>query len=65
MKTYQTSGNYAAYQHLRAGLIIESVRRESGVRLPPEHPQYADFCAAFESALDIAEADALCRALLN
>ena len=65
MKTYQTSGNYAAYQHPRAGLIIQSTRKAGGIRMPPEHPQYADWVDAFETAIDKVEADALCRALLN
>ena len=65
MKTFQASGNYAAYLHSRAGLIIQSARKEGGVQLRPDHPQFADYVDAFETAIDAAEADALCRALLN
>jgi hypothetical protein len=65
MKTFQTSANYTAYVHPRAGLIIESTRKAGGVRLAPEHPQYADWLDAFETAIDTHEADALCRALLG
>lgn len=65
MKTYQTSGHYLACLHPKAGLIIQSTRKAGGGRLPPEHPQYADYVAAFETAIDAAEADALCRALLS
>jgi hypothetical protein len=65
MKTFATSKNYAACVHPRAGLIIQSTRKAGGVRLAPEHPQYTDYAAAFETAIDTHEADALCRALLN
>lgn len=68
--TYKTrelhaSGNYAAYQHPVAGLIIQSTRKAGGVRLAPDHPQYEGYVDAFETAIDADEADALCRALLN
>jgi hypothetical protein len=63
MKTFQTSANYTAYLSPRAGLIIQNKTR--GVCLAPEHPQYADYVAAFETAIDTHEADALCRALLG
>ena len=65
MKAYKTSGNYTAYQHPRAGLMVQSTRKAGGVRLPPEHPQYGEFVDAFETAIDADEADALCRALLT
>lgn len=65
MKAYQTGGNYAACVHPLAGLIIQSTRKAGGVRLAPDHPQYADWVEAFETAIDAQEADALCRALLN
>lgn len=65
MKTFATSKNYTAQSHPRAGLIIQSARKAGGVRLAPEHPQYADWLDAFETAIDPHEADALCRALLN
>jgi hypothetical protein len=63
MKTFATSKNYTACVHLIAGLIVQNKAR--GVRLAPEHPQYADYIAAFETAIDTHEADALCRALIN
>jgi hypothetical protein len=63
MNTFATSKNYAACVHPRAGLIIQNKTR--GVRMPPDHPQFAEYVEAFESAIDIYEADALCRALLN
>lgn len=65
MKTYQTTANYTAHAHPRAGLIIQSTRKAGGVRVAPDHPQYADWLSAFETAIDKHEADALCRALLN
>lgn len=64
MKTLHTSKQYAAYQHPRAGLIVQSTRKSGGVNMRPDHPQYADYIAAFETAIDSDEADALCRALL-
>jgi hypothetical protein len=33
--------------------------------MAPDHPQFADYVAAFETAIDTHEADALRRALLN
>jgi hypothetical protein len=65
MKAFATSKNYTAHAHPRAGLIIQSTRKPGGVRLAPEHPQYAVWLDAFETAIDPQEADALCRALLN
>ena len=65
MKTFQTSGNYTACVHPRAGLIIQSTRKDGGVQLPVNHPQFAEYVEAFETAIDKEEADALCRALLN
>jgi hypothetical protein len=65
MKTFQTSANYTAYLSPRAGLIIQSTRKPGGVCLAPDHPQYADYVAAFETAIDSYEADSLCRALIN
>lgn len=63
MKTFQTSTRYAACVHPRAGLIVQN--KAGGVRLAPNHPQFTDYVAAFETAIDTHEADALCRALLN
>ena len=65
MQTFQTSGSYGAYLHPRAGLIIQSARKEGGIVMRPDHPQFADYVDAFKTAIDTAEADALCRALLN
>jgi hypothetical protein len=65
MKTFQTSANYTAYLSPRAGLIIQSTRKAGGVCMRPDHPQYADYLAAFETAIDTHEVDAFCRALLN
>lgn len=65
MKTFKTSGNYSACMHPIAGLIIQSTRKAGGVRVAPDHPKYAEWVDAFETAIDSSEADALCRALLN
>jgi hypothetical protein len=65
MKTLHTSQHYAAYQHPIAGLIVQSTRKTGGARMPPDHPQYANYVDAFETAIDSFEGDALCRALLN
>lgn len=65
MKTLHTSSHYAAYQHPKAGLIVQSARKRGGVQLPTDHPQYADYVEAFATVLDDSEGDALCRALLN
>ena len=65
MRTLHTSSHYTAYQHPKAGLIVQSVRKTGGGRLPPDHPQYADYVEAFATLIDESEGDALCRALLN
>lgn len=65
MKTYQTSQNYTACVHPIAGLIVQSSRKAGGVCMPPTHPQYTEYVAAFDTAIDTDEADALCRALLS
>jgi hypothetical protein len=65
MKTLHESGRYTAHQHLKAGLIIQSTRKQGGIRIAPDHPQYVDWVDAFETAIDASEGDALCRALLN
>lgn len=59
------SANYSAYLLNSSGLVIESTRKAEGVQLRPDHPQYADYVDAIRTAIDIAEGDALCRALLN
>ena len=65
MITIHQSAHYAAHVHPSAGLIVESTRKPGGVRLPPEHPQFAEYVDALRTAIDDKEADALCRALLN
>lgn len=64
MKTLHTSRHYTAYQ-TKAGLIVQSARKQEGTFLPADHPQFADYIDAITTAIDTAEADALCRALLN
>ena len=65
MITIHKSAHYTAHLHLKAGLIIQSTRKQGGIRIAPDHPQYADWVDAFETAIDASEGDALCRALLN
>jgi hypothetical protein len=65
MKTFQTTRNYVACLHPVAGLIVHSARKPGGVQMRPNHPQFAEYVDAFETAIDATEADALCRALLN
>lgn len=48
----------------RAGLIVQSHRLGRGKLLPVSHPQYADYVDALGTALDQAEGNALCRALM-
>ena len=64
MKTLHLN-RYAAYLHPKAGLIIQSTRKPGGIQLRPDHPQFAEYVDAIETAIDAAEADALCRALLS
>jgi len=56
---------YAAYLHPKAGLIIQSTRKPGGIQLRPDHPQFAEYVDAIQTAIDATEADALCRALLS
>lgn len=65
MITIHKSAYYAAHIHDKAGLIVESTRKQGGVRLSPEHPQYEEWLYAIWDCHDAQEADALCRALLN
>jgi hypothetical protein len=65
MITIHSSAYYTAHLHDTAGLIIESKRKQGGVRLSPDHPQYDDYLYAIWESHDQCEADALCRALLN
>jgi maltose-binding protein MalE len=65
MLTLHKSAHYAAHLLNNSGLVIESTRKTGGVQLRPNHPQYGEYVDAFRTAIDAAEADALCRALLN
>lgn len=65
MLTIHKSAHYAAYLLNSSGLVIESTRKAGGVQLRPEHPQFAEYVDAIRTAIDTAEGDALCRALLN
>ncbi len=65
MEILHSSRNYTASLHKFAGLIIESTRRAGGVRMAPEHPQFADYVDAIKTAIDSQEADALCRAIVH
>lgn len=65
MLTLHKSAHYTAYLLNNSGLIIESTRKAGGVQLRPDHPQYADYVDALRTAIDTAEGDALCRALLK
>lgn len=65
MQTIHASSRYTAHLHPRAGLIIESTRKAGGVNLRPDHPQFADYVDAIKTAIDGAEADTLCKALIN
>jgi len=58
------SGKYCASVH-SFGLVVQSHYTGTGNMLPKSHPQYADYIEAIETAIDTAEANALCRALLN
>lgn len=58
------SSHYSACV-VRAGLVVQSHRTGTGKLLPCSHPQYADYVDAIESAIDRAEGDALCRALMR
>lgn len=64
MKTFQTSANFTAYLHPKAGLIVQSTRKEGGAVMKPDHPQFTDYVESFENAIDTHEADSLCKALL-
>ena len=64
MKTLHTSGRYTAYQ-TKAGLIVQSAHKSGGVFLPAQHPQFAEYVEAIATAIDAAEADALCKALTH
>ena len=65
MKTLHASKHYLAYNHEKAGLIIQSTRKSGGVNLKPDHIQYEAYVDALSTAIDTQEGDALCRALLS
>ena len=65
MLTIHQSAHYAAHLLNNSGLIIESTRKQGGVQLRPDHPQFAEYVDAIRSAIDDKEADALCKALLS
>lgn len=65
MQTLHTSSHYTAHLHPRAGLIVQSTRKNGGVNMRPDHPQFREYVDALQTAIDAAEADALCRALIN
>jgi len=62
--TIHKSQYYAAHL-MSCGLVIESTRKAGGVNMKPDHPQFADYLEAFRSAIDLHEADLLCKALLS
>lgn len=57
--TYLGTGDMAE------GLVIQSHRRNAGKLLPRDHPQYAGYLSAIETAIDAREADELCAVLLK
>lgn len=65
MMTIHQSANYAAHLMNNSGLIVESTRKQGGVQLRPDHPQFAEYVDAIRTAIDADEADALCKALLS
>jgi hypothetical protein len=73
MKTLHTSRHYLAYNHEKAGLIVQSTRKSGpadwpinkGINMQPTHPQYHAYVDALSTAIDTQEGDALCRALLS
>jgi len=65
LQTLHTSTHYTAHLHPRAGLIVQSTRKAGGVQMRPDHPQFADYVDAIRTAIDSAEADALCKALIS
>lgn len=62
--TIHSSANYVAHL-MTSGLVIESTRKEGGVQLRHNHPQFNEYVDALRTAIDDQEGDALCRALLN
>jgi hypothetical protein len=64
MKTFQTTANYTAYLHPKAGLIVQYTRKDGGAIMRPDHPQFEEYVNAFEESIDTHEADSLCKALL-
>lgn len=64
-QTIHTSGRYSAFAHPVAGLIVQSTKKNGGVRMLPDHPQFEQYLDALKTAIDATEADAICRALIN
>lgn len=62
--TIHHSAHYSAHI-MTSGLIVESTRKQGGVLLRYDHPQYAEYVDALRTAINDAEGDALCKALLN
>jgi hypothetical protein len=50
---------------VKPGLVVQSHQTGKGKLLPITHAQFTDYVEALETAIDSAEADALCKALLN
>ena len=63
-RTIYNSGRYVVCL-TRAGLTVQSHRTGTGVNLPPSHPQFQNYVDAFDTVIDSAESNALCRALLG
>jgi hypothetical protein len=50
----------------KPGLVVQSAAEAGkGKLLPITHAQFADYVEALETSIDGAEADAICKALLN
>ena len=47
------------------GLVVQSHQLGSGKLMPPSHPQYADYVAGIQTAIDSNDADALCSAMMR
>jgi hypothetical protein len=58
------SGRYNACL-TRAGIVAQSHASGIGRLLPNAHPQFNDYLDAFDTALDSAESDLLCKALIK
>lgn len=63
MLTIHQSPYYEAFVHPKAGLIVQSKRRQGGFNMLPTHPQFDEYVEAITTAVDAKEADTLCRIL--